>query len=60
MGDLAFPILTNWTTQEQILPISVEIFDFDPKLLSGPKILKDFVTLYKNQEEIMEKRDKKK
>ena len=35
--DLDFSILKNWTTQEQILPISVEVFEFDPKLLSAPK-----------------------
>ena len=34
----------NWTTQEQILPISIETFEFNPKLLSMPKMLKDFVT----------------
>ena len=28
--NLGFSILTNWTTQEQILLISVEIFNFDP------------------------------
>ena len=28
----------NWTTQEQVLPLSIENFDFDPKLLSVPQI----------------------
>ena len=32
--NLGSSILTNWTTQEQILPISVESFEFYPKLLS--------------------------
>ena len=57
--DLGFSISTNWTTQEQILLISVETFEFDPKLLSIPKTLKDFVTQYKNKKEIMEKREQK-
>ena len=57
--DLDFSILTNWTTQEQILPISVEILEFDPKLLSTPKMLKDFVTQYKNKREIMENKEQK-
>ena len=37
-------ISTNWTTQEQILPISIESFEYDPKLLSTPKTMKDLVT----------------
>ena len=45
--NLGSSILTNWTTQEQILPISAESFEFDPKLLSTPKTMKDFVTQYK-------------
>ena len=51
--------MTNRTAQEQILPISVQTFDFDSKLLSSPKTLKDCVTLYKNKEEIMEKKGQK-
>ena len=33
---LSSEISTNWTTQEQILPISIENFEFDPKLLTAP------------------------
>ena len=57
--DLGFSISKNWTTQEQILSISVEVFDFDPKLLSAPKMLKDFVTQYKNKKETMERKGQK-
>ena len=39
--DLVSSISTNWTTQEQILPISVQKFEFNPKLLSTPKTMKD-------------------
>ena len=42
------------TTQEQILPISIETFKFDPKLCSTPKTLKDLVAQYKNKRKIME------
>ena len=40
---LKFPILLNWTTHEQTLPISLQSLDFDSDLLNAPKILKDFV-----------------
>ena len=29
--ELGIPILRNWTTKEQILPLSIEIFQFSPK-----------------------------
>ena len=32
---LGITVLKNWTAQEQILPISIETFEFDPKLLSA-------------------------
>ena len=41
---LGVPILRNWTTQEQVLPISVELFESNASLLNVPKTLKDFVT----------------
>ena len=56
---IGFSILTNWKIQEQILLISIEILEFDPKLLSTSKTLKEFVTQYKNKREIMEKREQK-
>ena len=58
--NLGSSISTNWTTQEQILPISVESFEFDPNLLSAPKTMKDFVTQYKYRKEMMEKKEQKK
>ena len=51
--------LTNWTTQEQILPIAIENFEFDPKLLTAPMTMKDFLTQYKYRKEITQKQDKK-
>ena len=37
MEELGMPISRNWTTQEQILPISLKTFEFDPKLINAPK-----------------------
>ena len=48
------PILRNWTTQEQILPLSIEMFEISPNLLNVPKTLKDLVNQYKNKRKILE------
>ena len=32
------PISRNWTTQEQILLISLKTFEIDPKLINAPKL----------------------
>ena len=40
-------ISQDWTTYEQVLPISLQMFDFDSKLLEVPKTLQDFVYQYK-------------
>ena len=37
---LYVPILKNWTTQEQTLPISFEAFEINSSLLSAPKCRK--------------------
>ena len=52
-------VSTNWTTQEQVLPLSIENFDFNPKLLSTPQTMKDFITQYKHRKEITDKQNKK-
>ena len=36
-------ISENWTTQEQVFPISLQTFEFDSKLMKAPKTLKDLV-----------------
>ena len=56
---LSSSISTNWTTQEQILPISIENFEFNPKLLNALKTLKDFLTQYKYRKKITEEREQK-
>ena len=53
-------VSTNWTTQEQVLPLPIENFDFDPKLLSAPQTMKDFITQYKYRKEIKDNRIEKK
>ena len=40
---LQFPVLLNWTTHKQTLPISVQSFDFNSDVLKAPKTLKDLV-----------------
>ena len=45
----------NWTTQEQILPVSTENYEYDPTLISALKMMKDLVTQYKYRKEMREK-----
>ena len=52
--DFGIPILKNWTTQEQILPISVETFEVSPHLFNAPKTLKEHVNQCKNKQKILE------
>ena len=56
---LTSSVSTNWTTQEQILAIAIENFEFNPKLLTTPMTIKDFLTQYKYRKEITEKQNKK-
>ena len=39
--ELGMPISQNWMTQEQILPLSLEMFAINPNLLNAPKMLLD-------------------
>ena len=36
LENLGKHILLNWTTQEQILPISLETFEISPNLINAP------------------------
>ena len=56
---LSSGVSINWTMQEQILPISTENFEFDPKLLTAPQKMKDFQTKYKYRKEITKKQNQK-
>ena len=39
MEELGIPVSQNWTTQEQILSLSLETFEINPNLLNAPKTL---------------------
>ena len=52
-------ISENWTTQEQGFPISLQIFEFDSKLMKAPKSLKDLVYQYKQKGQILNKTNNK-
>ena len=45
-NDLEVHVLQNWTMHEQVLPISLQTYDFDSTLVEAPKNLKDFVYQY--------------
>ena len=42
---------------EQVLPISLQMFDFDSKLLEASKTLKDFVYQYQQKKQVLDKRE---
>ena len=48
-------ILQNWTMHEPILLISLQMFNFDSKLLEAPKTLKEFVHQYQQKKQILNK-----
>ena len=48
------PILQNWMTQEQILPLSLETFEIDPKVINAPKTLQDLAIRYRNKKNIFD------
>ena len=50
-------ISPNWTTQEQVFPISPQMFEFDSKLLNAPMTLKELVHQYKQKGQILNKRE---
>ena len=52
-------VSTNWTTQEHVLSLSLENFNFNPKLLSAPQTMKDFITQCKYRKRITDKQNKK-
>ena len=56
--DLELPNLEinqNWTTQKQILPISLQATPFDSRLLNAPKTLKGMVQQYKQKSKMLDK-----
>ena len=51
-------ISLNWTTQEQILPISLETFEISPNLINAPKTLRDLAVRYRNKKSILDKKER--
>ena len=49
--------MRNWTTQDQVLPFSVESFEINASLQNVPKTLKEFVCQYKNKKELTDKQE---
>ena len=45
----------NWTTQKQVLPISLQATPFDHKLLKAPGTLKELIQQYKQKSQILDK-----
>ena len=56
--ELGKQILLNWTTQEQILPISLETFEISPNLINAPKTLPDLAVQYRNKKNILDKKER--
>ena len=57
LEDLGKQISLNWTTQEQILPISLETFEINPNLINAPKTLRDLAIRYKNKRNTFDKEE---
>ena len=55
--ELGIPISQNLTTQEQILPLSLETFEINPNLINAPKTLQDLAIQYRNKKNILDKKD---
>ena len=49
--------MSNWTTQEQTLPISLETFEISPNLINAPKTLRELAVQYRNKKNILNKEE---
>ena len=49
--ELGIPILRNWTTQEQVLPLSTEAFEISPNLPNAPQKITRFRSSVPKQKE---------
>ena len=58
--DLDAPISQNWTTQEQVIPISLQTSEIDSKLLKASETLKDLIQQYKQKRQALNKVNKNK
>ena len=57
MEELGIPVSQNWTTQEQILPLSLETFEINPNLLNAPKMLQELAIQYQNKRNTLNKKE---
>ena len=57
LEDLGKHISLNWTTQEQILPISLKTFEISPNLINAPKMLQDLAVQYRNKRNIFDQKE---
>ena len=57
LENLGKHISLNWTTQEQILPISLETSEINPNLINAPKTLRDLAVQYRNKKNIIDKKE---
>ena len=55
--ELGIPVSQNWTTQEQILPFSLETFEISSNLLNTPKTLQDLAVQYLTQRNILNRKE---
>ena len=55
--ELGIPVSQKWTTQEQILPLSIETVEFSSNLLNTPKTLQDLAVQYQNKKNILNKKE---
>ena len=55
--ELGIPVSQNWTTQEQVLLLSLETFEINPNLLNAPKTLQDLAVQYHNKKNVLNKKE---
>ena len=57
LEELEKQFLLNWTTQEHILPISLETFEISPNLINAPKTLQNLGVQYRNKKNSLDKKE---
>ena len=57
LDNLGKHISLDWTTQEQILPISLQTFEISPNLINAPKTLWDLAVQYRNKRNILDQKE---
>ena len=57
LGNLGKHISLNWTTQEQILPISLQTFEISPNLINALKTLWNLAVQYRSKRNIFDQKE---